>query len=180
MWSWEGKLKICLTWRFFSNTLPTGFCALGIAWAVFLLKVFPVLWCSARLSRVLGCNDNTATSTRFPSYSQNHSDFGICQTNHKNMDQESGAVISASSVGEIPPGILQLVKMSPCLESLGRLRGRGNTRELETHLEWKIEEGLLNQKTSSDFDTSTNTKVTVYTETWERSHLHYSWAKGCG
>lgn len=98
-------------------------------------QMFPVLWCPARLSRVLGCNDNTATSTRFPSYSQNHSDFGICQTNHKNMDQESGVVISASSVGEIPPGILQLVKMSPCLESLGRLRGRGNTRELETHLE---------------------------------------------
>lgn len=91
------------------------------------------------------------------------------------MDQESGAIIFVSSVGEIPPGVLQLVKISPRLESLGRMRGRGNIRELErlTYNE-RSAERLLNQKTSGDFGTSTNTKVTVYTETWERSHLHSS------
>lgn len=48
------------------------------------------------------------------------------------------------------------------LESIGRLKGRENIRELErlTHNE-RSEEWLLNQKASGDFGTSTNTKVSV-------------------
>lgn len=85
--------------------------------------------------------------------------------------------VSASTGDEITPGILQLVKVSTLLESIIRLKGRENIRGLErlTHNETS-EEWLLNEKTSGDFDMSTNTKVCVcvYTGTSGRSHLLYS------